>query len=145
MSYTNLDDHLAHEIESVAFLTDNRYKSTHPYSEGVKRSYVFRDVKSIKNVINALQYNYQFEMDIDMDNKVIYFHEDQTNLSKDTINRRKEEHSHYIITDYTDFTLILTYYNHDAVTKHLTKNTNSNLSFIILFVLLLLAGVYITL
>ena len=141
MSYLNLDDHLAHDIDDISFLIDKRYKSTHPYAEGVKRSYILRNKDAIKDTLKILQNNYQFEMNVNIDNKIIYFEEDQTELTKDIIERRKNEHSHYKITDFDDFILILTYYNHDKIIEHLTPDKNSrSLLIIILILLLLIAG-----
>ena len=140
-SFTNFDDHLAHEIDDIGFLLSNNYKATHPYMEGVKRSYVFRDQKTIKDLLKIVKHNYHFEINVDIDNKVIYIIEDQTEVTKDTIERRKKEHSHYKINNFNDFVLIFTYYNHEKIVEHLTPNNDSTGSMIMILIIFILLAV----
>ena len=146
MLYTNLDDHIAHYIDNMDFLLDEKYRLMHPYSEGVKRSYVFRNEKAIKDLLKAIDKNYNYEINVNIDDKIIYVVQDEVALTSDVIERRKEEHDHYKITDYKDFILIFTYFNHGKMVEHLseTKKAKSiNMMLVILVILLLLgAGIF---
>lgn len=133
-----------HKVHHHDKILDKKHLLSYPYIDGVERSFLITDKKSVKYVYNKLKNNPHFETDVDIDNKIIHIYQDNTvinNIKNEHKNRREKEHDHYKIKSFNDYNLILTYMYHDHVVEHLSPPNHGKMILILLVVLSVLAAV----
>lgn len=135
-----------HEIKHHSELLDDKHLLSYPYLEGVERTFLFKDPKVIKEVYTNLKKNPHFETNVHIDDKVIIIQQSPISndrLENEDTKRRIDEHSHYNITDFTNYVLYLTYSNHVHIAEHLsTTNYTKIIFYILIFMILIIALVY---
>lgn len=133
-------------VENYDQVLDMNHIPTLKKRDGIERTFLITDVPSIKFLYKKVKKNHHYDMEIDLENKIIYITQDVINVMYNKEHKKEErlyDNTHYHIKDFTDYRLFLTYTYRDHLFEHLSPlNYTKIIFYILIFMILILALVY---